>query len=133
MNSLCETVQYLNQRIEEARQTISDYLKNIDQTNARIAWLCTHKQDTVQKEMIDFISSNGIEIEDSTVKGMRFVVYTTLCTYDETLVPNYLLNSDRVTGSITRYSPEQVREFLKQLLPDSAGRVQPQGTFQGRG
>ena len=118
MNSLCETVQYLNQRIEEARQTISDYLKNIDQTNARIAWLCTHKQDTVQKEMVDFIRSNDIEIENSSADGMRFVVYTTLCTYDETLVPNYLLNSDRVTGSITRYSPEQVREFLKQLLLD---------------
>lgn len=119
MNSLCETIQQLNQRIEEARKTISDCLKNIDKTNARIAWLCTNKQDTVQKEMVDFIRSNDIEIEESTGKGMRFVVYTTLCTYDETLVPNYLLNSDRVTGSITyRYSPEQVREFLKQLLLD---------------
>lgn len=119
VNSLLETIHYLNQRIEEARQTISDYLKNIDQTNARIAWLYNHKQNTVQKEIIDFIRSNDIEIENSSADGMRFVVHTTLCTYDETLVPNYLLNSDRVTGSITsRYSPEQVREFLKQLLLD---------------
>lgn len=119
VNSLLETIHYLNQRIEEARQTISDYLKNIDQTNARIAWLYNHKQDTVQKEMVDFIRSNEIEIENSSADGMRFVVHTTLCTYDETLVPNYLLNSDHVTGSIaSRYSPEQVREFLKQLLLD---------------
>lgn len=119
MNSLCETLHYLNQRIEETRQTISDYLKNIDQTNARIAWLYNHKQDTVQKEMVDFIRSNEIEIENSSADGMRFVVHTTLCTYDETLVPNYLLNSDRVTDCIySRYPPEQVREFLKQLLLD---------------
>lgn len=119
MKSLLETIHYLNQRIEESRQNISDYLKNIDQTNARIAWLAVNKSDTVQKEMVDFIRSNDIEIENSSADGMRFVVHTTLTTYDETLVPNYLLNSDRVTGSIaSRYSPEQVREFLKQLLLD---------------
>lgn len=119
MNSLCETLHYLNQRIEEARKTISDYIENIDNVNARIAWLHTHKQDTVQKEMVDFIRSNEMEIEDSSADGMRFVVHTTLCTYDETLVPNYLLNSDRVTYCIdSRYPSEQVREFLKQLLLD---------------
>lgn len=130
MNSLLGTIKYLNQRIEEARQTISDCLNNIDQTNSRIAWLCTHKQDTVQKEIIDFIRSNDIEIEDSSADGMRFVVYTTLCTYDETLVPNYLLNSDRVTGFIAfRYPPEQVREFLKQLLLDRKFQLKVKATY----
>lgn len=119
IESLLETVRCLNQRIEEARQTISDHLKNIDQTNARIVWLYSHKQDTVQKEMVDFIRSNDIEVEGSSPDGFCFVVHTTLCTYDETLVQNYLLNSDHVNKCIRNsYSPDQVRKFLKQLLLD---------------
>lgn len=117
IESLLETVRYINQRIEDSRKNISDCLNDIDQVNARIAWLYSHKQDTVQKEMVDFIRSNEIQVEGSSSEGLYFVVRTTLCTYDETLVPNYLLNSDSVTGCITPYySTEQVREFLKQLL-----------------